>query len=337
MSRISIIMPAYNSENSITKSIQSVLNQSFQDFELIIVDDGSTDETLKLANLFASKDDRIKIISIANNGVSNARNTGIKYVQSKYLVFLDSDDYYEPRALEIIMNNIKEDTDLLIFNRFTEYKDGKFLSNKAIEECTYSSKEDIRNHAIIYINNSLLNVPWNKVYKKDIIDNNNIVFPNDIDIAEDLIFNINYIKDINNMSVINDKLIHYVIEKNKGLSAKFRENRLDIRLGIYHEFVALYKYWGLYSKEIENSLFEIVIKDVMAYFMDFYKIGCVFTKTVKISKIHDTLKIQEVKVALEKIKGEGITATFIKAVLNTNNAALILFTAKLLNSRRKYL
>lgn len=112
MPAISIIMPVYNKENYIDKSIQSILNQTFQDYELIIINDGSTDNSLETIKKHINMNDKIKLISIENGGVSKARNVGLIHAQGKYITFIDADDYVDSMFLEnlytcIVQNNVQ--------------------------------------------------------------------------------------------------------------------------------------------------------------------------------------------------------------------------------------
>ena len=120
---VSIIMPAFNAEESIAESINSAINQTFPDFELIIIDDGSTDKTYDIAKGFAQTDNRIKVISQINSGVSIARNTGINNAIGKYIAFLDSDDLYLDSFLEKMVNTIESEMYDAVYCGFKNIKD----------------------------------------------------------------------------------------------------------------------------------------------------------------------------------------------------------------------
>ena len=104
---VSIIMPAYNCECYIKKAIESVYNQTYESWELIVVNDGSSDDTENICKNYASKDLRIKYISQSNSGSSNARNTGLKQINGNYVAFLDSDDWYDTRFLEMMIDKLQ--------------------------------------------------------------------------------------------------------------------------------------------------------------------------------------------------------------------------------------
>ncbi|GMM10172.1 hypothetical protein I12421_05470 [Campylobacter lari] len=120
MSQISIILPTYNVEKYIARALDSCINQSFEDIEIIVVDDNGSDKSIDIAKEYASKDKRIKIIHNEENlKLLRARCEGVKVATSPYIMFLDPDDYLELNACEECINNLTKDTDLLCFNYFT--------------------------------------------------------------------------------------------------------------------------------------------------------------------------------------------------------------------------
>ena len=108
MPKVSVVVPAYNAENTIEKIVKDILNQSYDDFELILVDDGSDDKTAELCDFFASKDPRVIVLHQQNGGLSNARNNGTKKASGEYVTYIDSDDRVESYYLEFLIRAIEE-------------------------------------------------------------------------------------------------------------------------------------------------------------------------------------------------------------------------------------
>ena len=131
---ISIIIPAYNTQEYIHRAIESSLRQSYKNIEIIIINDGSTDETLRTAQTYADKDNRIKIFHQENKGVSSARNHGIREARGKYITFLDSDDWFEDDAVEILLAAQLDYPDKIIIANF--YNNVKFDNNNEITKPT---------------------------------------------------------------------------------------------------------------------------------------------------------------------------------------------------------
>lgn len=172
--KISIIVPIYNTENCLDKCIQSIINQTYLNLEIILVNDGSTDSTLTICKKYEKLDNRIKVINVSKNGVSSARNTGIKCATGKYIGFVDSDDYIDNDMFEILYN-------LLINNNadisMVSYR--KILNKKLINKNNYNGEEIVYDkvEALKYllINIEIENYVWNKLFKKELFEN--VEFP----------------------------------------------------------------------------------------------------------------------------------------------------------------
>lgn len=193
----SVIIPAYNAETTIERCLHSVVNNSYDNYEIIIVNDGSDDSTLELLHEFKKKNKNtsITIINQENKGVSAARNEGLRKAKGKYICFVDSDDYVSKTFFEE-MNHIPYEVEYAIFsNVFVNVK----LKEKVKESRYYqdSLKKAIAIRTAII--DGTINAPTSKRYIKDIIDENNILFPENISISEDIVFNILYSLHINNI------------------------------------------------------------------------------------------------------------------------------------------
>ena len=124
MALISVIVPAYNVEDYLGECLDSIINQTFTDIEIICVNDGSVDSTLDIFNDYASRDERINVISQENKGLSGARNTGLKHAKGKYIYFMDSDDYLEVNALERMYSAAEEKSADIVFFKLINFDDG---------------------------------------------------------------------------------------------------------------------------------------------------------------------------------------------------------------------
>lgn len=173
MVKISIIVPVYNVEKYLENCIESILNQTFKDFELIFVDDGSTDNSGKICDIYEKKDSRIKVIHKNNEGLSSARNTGLDIACGKYVGFVDSDDSIHPKMYEVLYNLIeKYKSDISCCN----YKYTYDISNQNHEELNLNEVIEMSNiEAIEKLYDKDLGVrlvvAWNKLYNKRLFDN----------------------------------------------------------------------------------------------------------------------------------------------------------------------
>ncbi|MBX9136408.1 MULTISPECIES: glycosyltransferase [unclassified Clostridium] len=227
MNLISIIVPVYNVEKYLEKCIESILNQTYENIEIILVDDGSTDNSLNICNFYASKDKRIKVIHQENRGVSYARNVGLNLAKGDYIGFVDSDDYIEDNMYEILINDILEnDSDISIcgFKQLT--LDNNIIFNYGTNKKIVLSKEKALEGFISdkFIK-EFMYAPWNKLYKRSIVTN--VKFRTDLRIGEDLLFVFECLEKSNKISLYDTCKYNYINRENSLMTSKFSEKRLD--------------------------------------------------------------------------------------------------------------
>lgn len=184
--KISIIIPVYNAEKTIMRCLNSIENQKYRDFEVIIIDDGSTDNSLYIIKKFCLNHSQFQYIHIENKGVSNARNLGIKKSQGRYLLFIDSDDYICEDALVFFGKYIEYDYDV-VFSQFYILKNNQMNQEKDHSLC-FKNNKDFWND--LCINNYPYGCICAKMYKRSIIMDNKIMFNINMNSQEDLAFNL---------------------------------------------------------------------------------------------------------------------------------------------------
>ena len=245
---VSIIIPVYNCEKYIKRCLDSILNQTYKDIEIILIDDGSSDNSLSIANNFAEKDNRVKVFHHENNGVSYTRNRGIKLAQGEYIQFVDCDDYIDANMTETLVNRIEEfDTDLVICGcvEVTDYGTENISCNFE-GVCNIM---DLEKNIPEIFSNALVNGPVNKLFKKEHITD---MFPEDTSLGEDLIFNINYLKNINTVYFTKENFYMYEIHDGS-LNRKYRENSIDIAERLYLIKMDFIKYAKLGTQAIKDA------------------------------------------------------------------------------------
>ena len=228
---ISIIVPVYNVEKYIAKCLDSLLMQSYGKFELIIVNDGSTDSSGQICDLYASRDERIKVIHRENAGAGASRNIGMEYATGDYIVFIDSDDYVGPDYLKALYDCIStEKSDFVIC--------GHHVINSGEDTCvmlddaTYGKERFNR----MFTDHALLShfTPWGKIFRKSIIDSSSLRFNQNIFCAEDSIFVMSYIRRCNTVSLLSANEYYYVL---RGGSLSKRIHNFDSELRAYSCFI----------------------------------------------------------------------------------------------------
>ena len=216
--KVSIIVPVYNAEKYLATCVDSVLSQSFKDFELLLVDDGSCDSSGVICDSFASKDNRVRVFHISNGGPSRTRNYGLDRAFGKYVLFVDADDWIDKRTLDIIAN---ENTIDLLFFGFKQIK------NNSSEKCQIprspqhiSTNLENTLEMLFTDENQCFGFTWNKFFRREILDTFKVRFCEELRYREDEIFTLQYCKYISsiglseecpyNYRLLDDSLSHHV-------------------------------------------------------------------------------------------------------------------------------
>ncbi len=175
MPEVSVVVPVYNVAEYLPKCIDSILNQTFEDYEVILVNDGSTDSSPEILAAYAEKDPRIRVLNKKNGGLSDARNEGMKLASGTYISFIDSDDFIEPDMLKICTNNLKQyDADIVIFDYYQYYQatgSREVIRNQFQPGRVYSLSDTPQ------LLTGIANAAWNKVYRKTLFTDHAITYP----------------------------------------------------------------------------------------------------------------------------------------------------------------
>ncbi len=232
MSRVSVIMPIYNVERYVHCAIDSVLNQTYTSFELILVDDGSTDRSGDIADKYAGADGRVKVVHKENGGLSDARNAGLLLATGEYIIFIDSDDHWDKTLLEESLGYAEiNKLDVVIFGCSSDFFN---TAGQLVNSCLYSEAEKIIDDESVGVkiaHQNLLGYAWNKLYKASAIrGSGDIRFQKGTSYIEDLLFNESVFKVAKRVGFLNQALYHYAQRQEETLGVKYYDNidKLDI-------------------------------------------------------------------------------------------------------------
>ena len=204
----SIIIPVYNAEKYLNECLNSILRQEYNNYEVIMINDGSTDNSKKICEDYCHINNRFKLINQKNMGVSLARNNGIKLANGKIILFVDSDDILMDGALNIIKNGIM-DNDLLCYGYKEVYKNNH--NNILLNKNDLNSKDIFLKS--VYLTKEVGGYLWNKCFRADIIKKNKILFDTNLHYCEDLVFVIEYLKYCKKVYYLNKTLYMYRMRK----------------------------------------------------------------------------------------------------------------------------
>lgn len=216
---VSIIIPVYNAKRYLDKCLGSVLNQTFTNFEVIVIDDNSTDETNEMASLWAAKDDRVRLLKNVGKGVSSARNYGLKNAKGRFVAFLDVDDTMSPIMIETMVK-IREENECqcVVVSYTSDYRE---LSPKNDPSDAILIKSPETYNLLTRNEKDVGGYVWNKLYDRNIIEKNSLQFDSEVASGEDLLFNFQYFKYVKNIVYCRRKLYYYRLSENSAV------NRLD--------------------------------------------------------------------------------------------------------------
>lgn len=256
---VSIIVPCYNIEKYIENCVQSILKQTFSNFELLLIDDGSSDDTLKVLNNLQKNDKRIKILNHKNRGVSYSRNIGIQQSIADYIIFIDGDDFIEFDFIESHIKEIKNQE--WVVSGMINVKQSKKEKNKNFIKLLKSTSDFIieKKNFFKLIEYNSLATPCCRVYSSEIIKKNKIQFLENISYQEDLLFNLEYMKHIHNIRLIDYFGYHY-IEHDNGSSSRYHFNFEQIIL-LFEQMISMSN-----SKEDTLVLQEFFFQTIMKKF-----------------------------------------------------------------------
>lgn len=229
MVKLSIIVPIYNVERYLERCIISILNQTYINFELILVNDGSTDNSKDICEKYLSIDNRIKLINKKNGGLSSARNTGIELAIGEYIAFVDSDDYINKYMYEVLITTLKKDkSDMVIcgYNKVDQNEANFQEINNYIDVNNVLASKISKVEALdkLLIEGEKFVVPWNKIYKRKLF--NELRYKNG-KIYEDEFLAHRVLYKCNKVSVINEKLYFYIQRDGSIINSKFTTKRFD--------------------------------------------------------------------------------------------------------------
>lgn len=263
---ISLIIPVYNAEKYLERCIASIKNQTYNNYEVILVNDGSIDASERICKEYQQEDDRVRYIYQENAGVAEARNNGIRSARGKYIALLDNDDYINPCFLEKITEYDNEDAEVLLFQFENVFSDNDIQNNlknkKSITEVeTFENQGDYLQREMFCptsesIKKSTIVFPWGKAYKREFLINNNLFFDSNIKLCEDVYLNLSVYEKANKVVYIHYPAYYYfhnIESAGKGFNPKVVEMETN-NIKLLDEFVYSKKRTKEYLRAYDNCL-----------------------------------------------------------------------------------
>lgn len=274
--RISFIVPAYNVEMYILKCLNSLIPFIQEEHELIIINDGSTDNTLNIIHEFKCKFPEVIVIDQENKGLSGARNSGLHYATGEYVWFIDSDDYIDSEKSLMVLDNIKDNYDSIVFGRIEHY-DKYSITQPNLKQCKFDS-------GLLYLEKSIsdgtyrTNV-WDKLYRLEIIKKHNIQFVEGL-LYEDMLFNLEYFIIAHRIAVIPEYPYNYIKSNSSSITTKINIKDLDVLKFVDMTELVLSKHHCEFLKDT-RAYNELIFNWVSSCLLNKYALLSLYEKDAK--------------------------------------------------------
>lgn len=330
MAKFSILIPVYNAAKFLDQTMEGLLNQTFSDIEIVLVNDGSKDNSGEVCDAWAAKDKRVRAYHQKNGGAAAARNTAMDNATGDYIWFVDSDDRLEPDALERISKHLNDDEDhVLVFSYYIVYPDHTDLVTYD-ETMTYTGKEGLA-EAVYQMDMNLfaLTLVWNKVFSRKFIEKNHIRFNTSVGIGEDLIFVADALPHIRSITLMKDILYHYIKRESDSLSSKFQKHLYDYTLELNDIHSEMYAHLDMTSKRYQDCLSQICFHQLFATVVNLYRLNASVTAKERQER-YQTIFSNEKNRRYIQNGGASFYAKLMRILLRINNPALADFMIHML-------
>ena len=316
MPKLTVIIPAYNAEPYIEASLSTLLRQSYRDFRVIVVNDGSTDATGEILRRLAEEDGRLETVTVPNGGPAMARNRALERLDgdTEYVMFMDADDELEPDTLEYALNGAKG-ADMVIFGFLIRNPDGS-IRRYFEPELLIPAEKMGASLAGLYKAN-LLNQVWGKLYRRSLIEDNRIRFP-DYRWGEDRIFIYDCMEHIRSVSVLPACKYHYIMHPGESLITRYYDKKPDICLEVDARMEKLAERFGADDGEVFRYMFA---KGIFSCITMLYMPSCPLSFAEKRTYVRRVVENERVRRRCRDCFG-GAAVNLLCAVLRTGSVGL---------------
>lgn len=321
---ISIIIPAYKVEKWVRRAVQTLQEQTFGDWELIIVDDGSPDNTGIICDEAAAEDARIRVIHQQNCGAAGARNNAIAIARGEYLYFMDADDWCESTMLADMHAFAQANNLQLVVTGFyidTYYGEGQFYrEQRNAPDVVYASQREFRQNAVKLFDAQLLYAPWNKLYRRDYLAENNILFP--ATFWDDLPFNLEVVRNVERVGCIDGHYYHFLRAREESENTRYRADMYDKREEEHGWMTSLFAEWGIDDPEVREFLARRYAERLVGCVENVTNKNCTLTAAQKKAEIARMIRTPQAREALAQARPRTAMMRAILLPMKWGNATL---------------
>ena len=281
--KYSVIIPVYNVEKYINRCLKSILSQHYNDLEIIVIDNGSTDRSGSICDIYANEYANFSVYHIENHGVGSARNFGLSKARGEFIYFVDSDDYLVGNLFAEFEDKLTPDLDLLVFSYYNSFEQEMTEKNRTKKILPYNGSYDKYDFSKIFKDlflSDMLYTVWNKLYRREFLIENNISFEK-YELGEDVRFNLDVYHKVNKVYLSQDSYYVYVIGRKGSAMSSYNPKRLQYQLQELELVDSLLKDWNIDSSNLDNT---VKARILMSNIHNISKQKLPVTKKVKLVK-----------------------------------------------------
>lgn len=325
---VSIVVPIYKVQNYIKKCVDTIINQTYENLEIILVDDGSPDTSGQIADRYAEMDSRVKVIHKENGGLSDARNAGLEVSKGDYICFIDSDDYIELNLIEKTLEiALAHDSDVVVFSLYNEVVDKN-------EEILLKDSVNINSND----SNSLISVigyAWNKLYRTSYLKLHNFKFQKGLSLVEDIVFNEKVLTNTKKINYLNIPLYHYLNRSRPTLVKQYYTNSFELhKLGFNARKNVIYNLLGSNIKTQQLMAMSYINGIRFCCSNMFFYINNLQVKE-KYNNIKEMLNDELTLEHIQYFKPKNNLDKLVKIAIVLNSPAILFFMYKLRSFKKK--
>ena len=332
--KVSIIVPVYGVEDYVGGAIESIQAQTYENWELFLVDDGSPDKSGEVCEAYAAEDDRITVLHKENGGAPSARNMAIDQASGDYFFFMDADDWTETGMLADMVKLAEKNSAQLVVAGFyidTYYSDTeKFVQEQKVPAVAYRDQQEFREHAHELFDQNLLYTPWNKLFRADYILDNQLYFPQTF--WDDFPFNLSVVRDVEKVVVTDKMYYHFLRKREESETAKYRPDMYDKREEEDQWLKDLYTYWGTLTPEVQEFLDRRYIERLIGCIENVTNPSCDLSHRKKMRAIRKMIRTERAQAA---VHGAEPRSGYMKVMLipiKQKNHRLMYLESKVISS-----
>lgn len=330
--KISVIMPVYKVEKYVARAIESILAQTLKEFEFLIVDDGSPDNSGKICDEYAAKDSRIRVFHRENGGAPSARNMAMDHARGKYYYFMDGDDWAEPTMLEDMCRLAEEhDAQLVITGYYidTYYNDNDYITFHQVQPDAVYDRQSFRENAYKLFDSNLLYTPWNKLYNREYVDSRGLRFPQTF--WDDFPFVLGVIRDIERVVVSSKQCYHFIRARADSETAVYRPNMYEKREEEHGWMLDLYRHWNIDDPHSREMIARRYVERLVGCIENVTNKSCKLPHSEKRKKIKQMLNGEHVVPCLKQAKPRSLIMKILLIPIRMRNVTLTMAQGKVIS------